>query len=570
MDDNSPKSSSNVDSTNLVDFGTVESDALRFQLENFPYVRKSKTLDMRCAVLYIPEDKINEVFKAIGASNLTTYPTILSLCGRRDLGASGVISVQSQPYLRLQGRGTLLGFVDTGIDYTKEAFKYEDGSSRIKWIWDQSLPGKAPDSYNYGSEYSSDEINAALAADDPFEAVPHRDTVGHGTFLASAAGARDSGEYMGASPQSGFIVVKLRKMNEYYLKLGQVIESLDEAYSSNDLMMGIDYILNRARELKMPVSICIGLGSNASSHDGYNYLEEYLSHVAMMPGVAVCCAAGNECMSGRHADGVIAKTEDTFELEVAVGQDAVNGRGFPIHIWNNQTDRLSVSVTSPTGEKTRRFPAATGTTYTTSLIMEPSTIHVDYYFPNPKSGAQFTWIKIFKPTPGIWKITLYGDRILDGGFDAWLPMQGFIEPSIRFVRPSSSRTAVPPATGLGVITVGSYSALSKSLSPFSSWGPTRLPSLAPDLVAPGENVQGIFPDGPGTMSGTSAAAAIAAGACALMLEWGITNDHLSSINTALIKAYLIRGCEIDPSLQVPNEKWGYGMLNLYNTFLNIR
>jgi hypothetical protein len=364
-------------------------------------------------------------------------------------------------------------------------------------------------------------------------------------------------------------MVKLRKMHEYYLKLGQVAESLSDAYSSNDLMMGIDYILTCARELKMPAAICIGMGSNASSHDGYNYLEEYLSHVAMMPGVAVCCAAGGECLSGRHASGSLAKAEDIQELEVTVGQDAQSGRGFPIHIWNNQTDKISVSVTSPTGEKTRRFPSVVGAAYKTSLIMEPSSIEVEYFYPNPKSGAQFTWIKIFKPTPGVWKVAIHGDRVLEGGYDAWLPRSGMTEDSIRFLKPSSSRTVTPPATALGVITVGAHSALSGALYPESSWGPTRLPSLSPDLTAPGENVAGVFPDGPGSMSGTSVSAAIAAGACALMLEWGIVNERMPSINTALIKAFLIRGCDMDKNLESPNPMWGYGRLDLYKTFLNL-
>jgi hypothetical protein len=365
-------------------------------------------------------------------------------------------------------------------------------------------------------------------------------------------------------------MVKLRKMNDYYLKLGQVKASLEEAYSSNDVMLGIDYLIDRARQLKMPIAICLGLGSNASSHDGCNYLEEYLSHVAMKPGVAICCAAGDECLSGRHAAGMATEGDTPAALEIVSGEDALNGRGFPVHIWNNQADRLAVSIESPTGEKTRQFPAAPGTKYKTGFILEPSSVEVEYFFPNPKSGAQFTWIKIFKPTPGIWKISVYGEKVMDGTFDAWLPRSGFTEDSLRFVKPSSYGTVTPPATALGVITVGACDALTRSLCPESSWGPTRLPSLAPDLVAPGDKVAGVFPDGPGTLTGTSAAAALAAGACALMLEWGIVNARMLSINTALIKAYLIRGCELDESLERPNHMWGYGILSLYKTFLNIR
>lgn len=50
------------------------------------------------------------------------------------------------------------------------------------------------------------------------------------------------------------------------------------------------------------------------------------------------------------------------------------------------------------------------------------------------------------------------------------------------------------------------------------------PRMAPDLVAPGVNVGGIFPSGYGTKTGTSVAAAITAGASALLLEWGIVQE----------------------------------------------
>ncbi|MDR1541477.1 MAG: S8 family peptidase [Clostridiales bacterium] len=563
MDDFSGRE--DVDAPSLVDFGTRQSDALRFQLEKFPFIKVSKSLDMNFCVLYIPEDKIAEVFSEIGASNLTTYPTILGLMGRRDVEAAQIHTLHTQPYMQLSGENVLLGFIDTGIDFTKDAFKREDGATKIKFIWDQSFKGRHPEHYGYGAEYSEEDINAALSQTDPFEAIPHRDSVGHGTFLASVAAGADGG----AAPKSCIISVKLRKMHEYYMNLGQVPETQENAFSSNDLMLGVDYIVTKAAELGMPVSICIGLGGNASSHDGYNYLEEYLSHVSQRPGVIICCAAGNECIASHHASGSLKNAGDSFNLDLTCGETAQAGRGFTIHIWNGQSDRLAVSLTSPAGEKIRRIPAATGTAHTFNLILETSRVTVEYFFPNPKSGSQFTWIKVFDPAPGIWTVTIYGERITDGHFDAWLPITGFVDPSVKFLSPSSDCTITPPGTAMGIITIGSCSALTRSLAPESSWGPTRLPSLAPDLVAPGVEVRGIFPDGEGTMSGTSAACAVASGACALMLQWGVANGNMYSMNTPLAKAYLIRGADKDPGISYPNEQWGYGRLNLLSAFQNL-
>ena len=72
------------------------------------------------------------------------------------------------------------------------------------------------------------------------------------------------------------------------------------------------------------------------------------------------------------------------------------------------------------------------------------------------------------------------------------------------------------------------------------------------------------------MTGTSAAAAITAGAAALLMEWGIIQQNMPTINGDLIKSLFISGCRRDENISYPNIKWGYGKLDLYNTFLSLR
>jgi len=193
---------------------------------------------------------------------------------------------------------------------------------------------------------------------------------------------------------------------------------------------------------------------------------------------------------------------------------------------------------------------------------------MEYYLPLRASGEQFTRIKIIQPTPGIWTITVHGEIVLSGEYHFWMPLTGFIDPDTIFLSPTPNYTVVIPATATGVITCGAYDSRNNSLYSDSSWGPTRLPTVALHLVAPGVNVGGIFPTGQGQMSGTSVSAAITAGACALMMQWGIVDDNETSLSTERIKAYLIRGCVRDMLTEYPNDQWGYGKLNLYNT-LNI-
>jgi subtilisin family serine protease len=204
-------------------------------------------------------------------------------------------------------------------------------------------------------------------------------------------------------------------------------------------------------------------------------------------------------------------------------------------------------------------------------VLERSTVIVEYTFPVEVSGGQLTRIKILSATPGVWSITIHGDSILDGSFHAYLPITGFIEPETVFLTPSPNYTVVTPATSLGVITCGAYDSKTNSLYAPSSWGPSRLPALLPDLVAPGVNVSGRLPgNNPGTMSGTSVAAAITAGASALMLQWGIVEKNDTALDSYRIRAKLLAGCTRESNVDYPNNQWGYGKLNLYNTFRSLR
>ena len=537
-------------------------------VRNTPYMRIGKQVRGEYAVLYADSTRYNDLLKVLGTSHAEMIPDAMGLLGRPALEAANIAQVQHQPYLDLRGRGVLVGVIDTGIDYTKKAFQHEDGSSKVRYIWDQTLDsGTAPAGFSFGSEYTNEQINKALQSDAPLRGVPSMDTVGHGTFLAAVAAAKNDNEFAGAAPDSELIVVKLRRLHKFFYHEFLIPDSQENVYSSADVMLAIDYMLDRAHELKMPIAICLGLGSNMGGHDGFTILEQYISSVSNISGVCICAAAGNESNAGHHMVGKIDKVGGSYDVQIRVPE---NANSFLAFFIVEPTDRMTVTVKSPTNEVIPRSVARSGIVTETKLTLEKSTVREIYYFPIAETGVEHISVAFVDPTPGIWTITLHGEIIIDGKFHGWMHLTNLITEGIEFITPEPYNTVVTPGTSPGCITCGAYNHEDNSLYINSSWGPTRNAQVKPDLVAPGVDILGVYPMGSGKMTGTSVAAGITAGACALLLQWGIVDKNDVSLNTYRIKSHLIRGAKREENLEYPNARWGYGRLDLYHTFEQFR
>lgn len=548
-----------------VDFITRSSSAFYDFVRESGEVVVGQLLSGNYVLGYIRQENFHHLEEALGTAFISSVPVVLGLLDRPALEAAGISQVQSQPYLNLKGRGVLIGFVDTGIDYTQEVFRYEDGSSKIRFIYDQDAEGDPPQGFLLGREYSKEEIDAALAAPDPYAVVPQRDEEGHGTFLASVAAGRQTEDFSGAAPDAEIIAVKLRKARPFYRQRFCVPPEQAYAYESSAVMLGVEYILRKARELGQPVVICIGLGTNSGGHDGASVFEEYLGRASLHAGVCLCAAAGNEAEARHHTGGVLQPGESPGKVDLKVGENAGD---VYMAVWNTVADRISVSVRSPSGELVGRVPARPGVApaVDVKLVLEASRVQIEYHFPVEGSGGQLTIIRILGATPGVWTIQLHGDILLNGSYQVWLPMTGFVSPTVEFLAATPDYTVTCPASAVGVICCGAYDSANKSLYAKSSRGPAWDGRILPDLVAPGVGVGGIYPFGPGVMSGTSAAAAVLAGACALLLQWGVREGNDPAMGTYQIRAYLIRGCLRRADMEYPNNQWGYGTIQLMQTF----
>ena len=143
-----------------------------------------QVLNEAVGVVYVPIEEYS--IEDLGRVQFTAIPNLNGLVSEESLKSSGVLGIRESVNFNLNGNGVLVGIIDTGIDYTNPIFKYDDGTTKIASIWDQTIDSndRYPFNYYFGREYLREEINEALASSDPLSIVPSTDEHGHGTMLA--------------------------------------------------------------------------------------------------------------------------------------------------------------------------------------------------------------------------------------------------------------------------------------------------------------------------------------------------------------------------------------------------
>ena len=496
-------------------------------------------------------------------------PKLFTTLDTTSLEVSGILQVQTQPLLNYTGKDIILGFIDTGIDYTLPAFRRSDGSSRILRIWDQTIQtGNSPENIFYGSVYTREQMNDALASESPYMVVPSRDEDGHGTLIAGiAAGSPDpSQDFTGAAPGADLVIVKLKpakqNLRDFYL-----IRENALAFQETDIMMAMRYLLEVSYELQKPIVICLGLGSTQGSHTGDSPLAQILTYYSGFTGCYITVAAGNEAGMGHHFYGKIDEPGGMQTAEILVNE---SDRGFSLELWGQPPELYSVGIVSPLGETIQRIPARLGQSVTLRFTLERTVIELYYEIVEAASGNELILLRFRNPTPGIWTIRVYNDVFINGVFHMWLPVTGFLSQDTVFLAPNPDTTLTTPSSTEEVITISTYNAYNGSLFINSSRGYTKDGKIKPDIAAPGVNVPGPqISGGYAAYTGSSVAAAITAGAVALLVNWGMDQNPDRLFTKFEVQGFLIRGATRSPQFLYPNREWGFGTLNLYQIFQNL-
>lgn len=522
-------------------------------------------VNFQYAIVYI--DRREASASPVDDFSGNAIPRCYGLMDTQVLEETGAAQVRRSG-LDLTGQGVLAAVIDTGIDYTNSVFQLGNRTTKIQYLWDQTIQGENPPMpYGYGTEYTKEQIDNALQTENPLETVPTEDTSGHGTFLAGMIAGNEVQEenFSGIAPGAELIVVKLKQAKRY-LKEYYCIEPSREVYAEPDIMLAIRYVLEKADELSMPIVIYLGLGTNLSSHTGTSPLARQISTLAYQPGITVVVCGGNEGQAKHHYAGNL--TDGEVVVEVKVGP---NEYGFTTELWGFQPNQFFVDIESPSGQRTGTISGGYKGRRDITFLLENTNLAVDYFTFDVSTGSPFIRMRFRQPAEGIWRFYVTDENVGSREFDMWLPIRNFISDETYFLESTPYNTLTAPGNAAPVMTPSTYNQSNNSFFIESGRGFPRTMTVQPDFAAPGVNVIGVLPRGRfGMKTGSSISGAVVAGIAVLMLEWGSVRGNDLILNTLRMKNYLIRGARRDPDRTYPNREWGFGAVDIYQTFLRIR
>lgn len=514
------------------------------------------------------------------------------------------------------GAGVVVGIVDSGVDVTHPDLRRADGSTRVRWFVDFSRPvlGRHPEleaelgcgTSNDCAVYSAADIDELIAND--VAGDEPRDTVGHGTHVASLAAGNGLStsppRYVGVAPEAELMVAK--------------VTATGSGISDADIVRAVQFLFDRADELGRPAALNLSLGSNFGPHDGSSALERALSELIGPdhPGRALVLAAGNSGglyvdPSGRYPQPLGVHTElHVPEGDVArvpiVTPDLRSGSA-GIDAWLEMRPEDSVSIAIELDGETWLGPVGPGQAASDVRGDLEVTLQgqADSLLSNPSARLLIrgSW-----PASSRFSLRFEGH----GSVGVWLEGVGALDPSLSLgpLLPLAIKegTVNVPASSPELIAVGAtlnrtdwidaegtpismpaHGSLSEApldtTAYFSSAGPNTRGVMKPDLVAPGANIAGalsayadprtarggmfaadercpdteqcfVVDDTHAIASGTSLAAPLVAGAVALLFEADPT------LTQAGVRALLQAGARPTEGAVFSEQQLGIGALDI--------
>lgn len=483
------------------------------------------------------------------------------------------------------GEDVLVGIIDSGIDYTHQAFKIAGltaNNTRILYLVDQTVTHVpftvGSFSSTVGRRWTEAEINSGSCT--------QVDTNGHGTHVAGSFAGYDDGYQArrGSASKANILFVKTN-------------------FASSAITEAIRYLYAQAQQIGKPIVINMSLGSKYGPHDGTDLDTKAIDDLIAGSGgnLMIVRSAGNYADDGHHDSATVSTS--AVSMPITVPSYTVNTSDYDtmiLQFFYDATVSTSIRITNPSSGTTGWLAPSTSAS---SGTMSDGT---GYYVRNYSTAESYNssikqiYIELGESTngdgkyirPGTWNIELQtasGSSMVHG----WIY---YNKVNAAFSSPDPDYTLGGGACGNNVIVVGAYVSRSpwvaadgtwsytgytqNAIAPFSSRGPTRDGRQKPDITAPGSNILStkskdvsvsntfLPPDGTDPapkryqfMQGTSMSSPLASGAIALIKQTHPTWTYSDVINYFKTNS---QGTTLYSGQNTWSNIWGWGVLDVTN------
>lgn len=468
----------------------------------------------------------------------------------------------------LDGTGVIVGIISTGIDYLNPRFTTPTGESRIVAIWDQTLNvGPNPKTFPYGTVFNKLEINEAIRANalgkSSYEIVNHKDEVGDGTAIAGIIGGRSLAEddfFKTVAPKCEFAIVKLTEAVDVTLESLGIEKGTKNVYQSTNISSAIRYLSDLQVDLKKPMVVYFALGSNVGGRDGDTVLERYIDNLTQRSNFSVVTNTGDQGEGTTHTSGILGATGATKDILINIdkGQNSLN-----ISIYTSILDTISLTITSPLGASISKISFPPIEQQNKYLTFKEDDLIVQYFGESRPTGTVIVNILIKNTVEGIWKVSLFGELIISGKYNAWLLQSELLRGNTRFLEPVSNTTLLTPSSSVNILVTSYYDQIKNIAPPESGKGFPTNGRIEPSLSTEGIDMLTVGLNNSLTVaSGAAISGAILASAVALIYQWGIVQGNYLEFYPPRLKNLLIASTIKDDDKIYPNIEWGYGKLSL--------
>lgn len=509
----------------------------------------------------------NEVFGII----YINPPELYTLSQISAIEAADLAPIQDNLNLKLTGEGVVIGIIDTGIDYLNEEFQDINGNTRINVIWDQTIQGEGSQyKAHFGKVYVKEQINEAIKAqrngEDPYKIVPSKDEVGHGTHMAGIVGAAGkNAQIKSIAPKCEFVVVKLSEAISY--KNFAEFDKEVNVYPPTTIFAALNFLKEYAINNKKPMVILMPLGTTSGNHRGQHIIDSYIEFITNNVGIIVVTSTGNEGISDGHVSGLILDDTTNEDIELLIGEKR---KKFYVGIWIDIPNIANINIIAPSGQATGTIQAVFNQSGSYEFILEGAKAEIYFDLPEKYSGDESIRIYFTDITPGFWRIRLSIQRGKLATYNVWMWQKELVGKGTRFTPSDPYGTITIPADSDNTVSVAGYNQNNANLLPYSGV------ALIEDYLGKIDFAAGAV-NTPTTglnntvaiINGTSLSAAVGAGICGLLLQWGIVDGHYPYMYTQSIKTFLRRGTSKRPGDVYPNQNIGYGIIEVYRIFVNM-